>query len=389
MGGPESYSLVMSMIPRGRVSIDSDPVGSGEAKHQLFQLSMLGSVLRWEYETMYRKMSHYGIGIGFSLALLFMVAAAGMAQGDLPAAPNHSQVGFRLDRLSVERIPIDPFPRGLDIAPLVLADYLVTRIDPLPDYERSKGYGINNSGAIVGRFYDYNEMTEAEENRQAFVWNPIDGASLLPTLDGETSAWGINDDSFASGYSTNASGFKHAVRWDTTLATILDIGTLENTNHVFGDSSVGYDLNNLEEVVGYADIPNLAGTFTPYHAFVYDDTDGIQDLGTLTTLYPDWQNGYSLAYDRTASGNTVGIANALYGTTWVFRPFIHDETSGMQELNIDPAYPTCEWYAVAINEAGRIGGHIHRRDESMLATLLGEPFIVAHPGHHAGRFPLW
>ena len=233
-------------------------------------------------------------------------------------------------------------------------DYQVTAIEPPAGYTASRAMGINNYGEVVGRFYNIDANGEAV-NRQAFVWDIVNGAHLLPTLAGETGAWAINDNGFVTGYSYNAAGKQRAVLWDLEGWTIDDIGGLRNpTTGVYGESSTAYGINNLDQVVGNADIPNDANTFTPFHAFL-DDSTGLYDLGTLTTAHPEWANGYSIAYGINNHGEIVGIA---HDSDWNFRPFIDDETNGMQALQIDPAYAAGEWYAVVINDSGLIGGHV-------------------------------
>ncbi len=236
-------------------------------------------------------------------------------------------------------------------------EYEALAIEPLSGRARSSARGINNFGQVVGRSHNYDVANDEDVNQEAFVWGPTGGARILGTLSGVSSAWGINDDGAVSGYSFNADGFERAARWDIYKSpfAVDDIGTLDNTSGVSGDSSTAYDLSNLGQITGFADIPNDAGDFMPYHAFLYDHSTGIQDLGTLDTLYPQWQHGYSISYDANNKGEAVGIAN---NSSWQFRPFIYDAAGGMRELNRDISYGSNEWYAVAINESGLIGGHV-------------------------------
>jgi probable HAF family extracellular repeat protein len=179
---------------------------------------------------------------------------------------------------------------------------------------------------------------------------------LLTTLSGECSAWGINNNGYVSGYSYTSQGNQHAVVWNSTTNAITDIGTLRNTiTSAYGPTSTAYNLNDLNQVVGNADLPNDAGDFTPFHAIKYSVTTGIVDLGTFTTSSPEWQNGYSIAYDINGNGDTVGIA---HDSSWAFLPFIHNNSTGMKQLAIDTNYASGEWYAVAINDSGMIGGHV-------------------------------
>jgi uncharacterized membrane protein len=232
-------------------------------------------------------------------------------------------------------------------------DYQVTEIQPPAGYTASRAMGINNLGEVVGRFYNIDPATGEAVNRKAFVWDRTNGASLLVTLAGEASAWAINDNGFVAGYSYNAAGKQRAALWDLQEGTVDDIGALRNTSTgVNGESSTAYGINNLDQVVGNADIPNDTNTFTPFHAFL-DDTSGIGDLGTLNTTMPEYEYGYSIAYDVNNNGQVVGIAQ---DSPW--GAFIYDDTNGMRHLQKDPAYADDEWYAVVINDSGLIGGHV-------------------------------
>jgi len=263
-----------------------------------------------------------------------------------------------------------PTPAGLSA---LTYEYDVIAIEPPPDREGSKAHGINNSGQVSGRFHNYDPVQERDADRQAFFWDPSGGAVVLPTLSGDSSAWGLNDNGVVSGYSRNASGYERAAAWDSqeTPISIVDIGALTNTTTgVSGDTSSAYDLNNLAQITGLADIPNDAGDFTPFHAFLYDEASGIQDLGTFDTLYPQWQNGYSISYSANESGQVVGIA---HNSSWQFRPFIWDSVNALQELPRDLAYPASEWYAVAINDSGLIGGHVIAAVDQSLPYYWPDP----------------
>ena len=235
--------------------------------------------------------------------------------------------------------------------------YEIVGIEPPADRVGTKAYGINNSGQVAGRSHNV-DGAGGFIDRQAFLWDPVNGLQVLPTLDGDSSPWGVNDSGQISGISYTSAGYSHAVRWDTLVLpfVINDLSTLANsTTLVSGDSSVAYDLNNLGLVAGSSDIPNDAGDFMPFHAIVHDDTSGLVDLGTLTTAYPEWQNGYSIAYDANNDGEVVGIA---HNSSWEFRAFVYDAAGGLHELNRDLTYGTNEWYATAINDSGLIGGHV-------------------------------
>jgi len=68
---------------------------------------------------------------------------------------------------------------------------------------------------------------------------------------------------------------------------------------------------------------------------------------------PEYEYGYSIAYDVNNNGQVVGIAQ---DSPWA--AYIYDDTNGMRHLPKDPAYADGEWYAVVINDSGLIGGHV-------------------------------
>jgi probable HAF family extracellular repeat protein len=239
--------------------------------------------------------------------------------------------------------------------------YSVVSIEPVNGRTRTRALGINNNGQVVGRAANFNSTEQIETDKQAILWDAISGVRALPTLSGAASAWDINDSGLASGDSTLASGMTHAVRWDTSASTITDLGTLVNpTTSVAGNNSAGNCINAAGVVVGDSDIPNTAGTFSPFHAFRRAPGSAMQDLGTLDTSYPDSQFGYSIAYDINGLGQVVGIANTTTSGAFSYVAFIYDAAGGMRALPSDPAHATVtdEWNAVAINNAGMIAGHV-------------------------------
>ena len=144
----------------------------------------------------------------------------------------------------------------------------------------------------------------AVQDRQAFIWDRASGVRALATLSGESVAWGINQAGSASGYSFDPGGQQRAAWWNVSTNQITDIGTLT------GPTSTAYGINESGAVVGNAGYRHTGDPgFTPFHAFLYTTANGIQDLGTLTTAWPEYQNGYSIAYDINAQGDVVGVAN--------------------------------------------------------------------------------
>jgi uncharacterized membrane protein len=106
----------------------------------------------------------------------------------------------------------------------------------------SAGQGINKNDEVVG----LNSPTLA-----GFYWNATTGIVPLQSLGGTVSAaFGINDAGMISGFGGLATGIVHAVRWTHYTDAPLDLGTL-----MPGGNSYARGINNLGQVVGYADVP--------------------------------------------------------------------------------------------------------------------------------------
>jgi probable HAF family extracellular repeat protein len=320
--------------------------------------------------------------LALSSLLLDVVLAAGAA----PAAGQPPAPTLRI--LNETRSPAAELAqtglaaRAFDTA---TPEYVPVAIEPAAGHTRSRAYGINDLGQVAGRVSNWDEANQLTVDRNAFFWDPVSGLQLLPGLGGESGAWGLNNQGQASGWSylsSDPAAFERAVRWEMTAIpiTVTGLGTLANTDGVSGDNSTAYDLNDDGAVTGYSDIPNLAGDFTPFHAILYTDGGGLQDLGTFDTLYPYYQNGYSISYDANTAGQVVGLA---HNSDWYFRPFIYDASGGLRQLLIDAAYTANEWYAVAINDSGRIGGHVIAATDRSLpyywTSETAEPVALAMP----------
>ncbi len=239
--------------------------------------------------------------------------------------------------------------------PLSAASYTIQAVQPLAGHNRTQLRGINNRGEVSGRSFLYNEGTEEISSETAIFLSEISEIQPLPSLvETRASVWGLSNGTNASGKAKNAAGYDRAVRWDVATRAVVDLGTLKDpTTQQEGESSTAYDLNDAGQVVGQADI--WGSGLTPFHAFYFDEAQGMVDIGTFASGTPQYQNGYSIAYSINNLGQVVGTAN---DQNWIYRPFVYDRDTGLQQLPIDPSYPTQGWYAGAINDSGMIGGHV-------------------------------
>jgi probable HAF family extracellular repeat protein len=112
-----------------------------------------------------------------------------------------------------------------------------------PTLDGGTAYAINNSGNIAG-------WVNSAATSTAALWKiGTHTPSLLPTLGGTVAiAVGINSHNVVVGRSTTTSGVTHAFLW-TQSAGITDLGTLGGSN------SEAYSINSAGQVVGDSEVP--------------------------------------------------------------------------------------------------------------------------------------
>jgi probable HAF family extracellular repeat protein len=110
------------------------------------------------------------------------------------------------------------------------------------------GEAINDSDQVAGWGFTNSSRT----TMSAFYWAKPSGRHLLRTLGGDqTFAWGINQQGNIAGHS-NLTGDTavHATFWNSYTSVPTDLGTLPG-----GTNSYARGLNDVGQVVGYADVP--------------------------------------------------------------------------------------------------------------------------------------
>jgi probable HAF family extracellular repeat protein len=152
----------------------------------------------------------------------------------------------------------------------------------------------------------------------------------LGTLGGSIStATAINDSGQVIGYAQTATASHHAFIWDSSNG-MRDIGTL-------GGSSYAYFINSSGQVAGYS-LTSSGG-----HAFLWDITNGMRDLGSLG-------GNYSYPTAINSSGQVVGYSNTASNEMCAF---LWDSTNGMRNLG-NPGGKSAT--PNAINDSGQVVG---------------------------------
>ncbi len=178
---------------------------------------------------------------------------------------------------------------------------------------------INDVGQVVGKADTLSSAPLV--GGRAFLWDS--GVMQdLGTLGGDNSvADDINDAGQVVGQADIPTGGflgigSHAFLWDGTSG-MQDLGTLSGTG-IF-DTSSAHAINNLGQVVGFT---TTSPTSSHAHAFLWDSTGGMQDLGTLG-------GDFSTAWDINDLGQVVGVSSTAAGD---FHWFLWDSVNGMQDL---------------------------------------------------------
>lgn len=156
----------------------------------------------------------------------------------------------------------------------------------------------------------------------------------LGTLGGSTSfSNGINNSNQVVGSSDLPTNNKHAFYWDATSG-MIDLGTLPG-----GSYSLGYGINDSGIMVGVSQTSTGSA-----HAFITDSNKQLVDLGS---------NGGSLTVAKAINdfNQVAGYTQAADGTQ---TPFVWDATNGFVNLPVSQITGVCS--PNAINNNGQIVG---------------------------------
>ncbi|HEC01487.1 MAG TPA: PEP-CTERM sorting domain-containing protein [Sphingomonadales bacterium] len=191
----------------------------------------------------------------------------------------------------------------------------------------SRGRDINNKGQVAGWARDSSDAT------QAFISDPVSNTlTALDSLGGTRNvANGINDSSTVTG--SSATGNFNSVGWAIQHAFVGDVNGITDIGTLGGDSSYGNDINIRGQVTGSSDLDNVPGG--PQRAFVWDAVNGMIDIGALSGGPRFHGNSSGSAINNL--GQVVGTSGLIsYDSRGrrrdVQHAFLWDEVNGMTDL---------------------------------------------------------
>jgi len=190
---------------------------------------------------------------------------------------------------------------GVDAATTIPCNFVVKNLGALPGDYAGSASGINNAGAVVGYSVTFDptdfdpERPVMFQDRTVFLLHTLPNGA--PGLD-FGAAVAINDQPVAVGTVFNPKGPSHAARFVGSGTT--DLGTLP-----FGGNSYATSINNLGEIVGYAEA--VAGQNGILSHAVHYAGGTVTDLGVLPGGSQSFaasinDQGVAVGYALTASG---------------------------------------------------------------------------------------
>ena len=199
---------------------------------------------------------------------------------------------------------------------------------------------INAAGTVVGQSSNLNM------DNLCFIYSGGQ-MSTMPTLGGPyCDANAISDEGHVAGFSITAAGEWHAYVFRN--GTMTDIG-----GSIAGNSIRVDGINDDDDVVGMW----VYGGYAGFTGFLY--RAGV--MGPLA-------DGYTEPVDINNAGVVVG--SAAFGNNG--HAFIWDATNGLQDLNdlIDPGLGLTLQVVQGISDIGQITGHGYRADFTPVAIVL-------------------
>lgn len=225
----------------------------------------------------------------------------------------------------------------------------------------SKGYGINNSGEIVGYSYIKDEKTN---KIHAFLYKDNTITNLTPNKT-EAYASAINNAGQIAGYHNSNvlyrfyyTSINQAFRIDKGI--IRSLGSLPEFPHSFSSA-----INKKGQVAG-----NMRSTNgDAERIFRYTDGSGLKNLGGV--------GEFNRAYGINVFGDVVGQGRPSNG---VLRGFLYTDAHGMLDLNKLIDSPK-QWFilsATDINNKGEIVGYAFQKNDQKIHAVVLKPVERKH-----------
>ncbi|MCF6196201.1 MAG: DUF3466 family protein [Emcibacter sp.] len=214
----------------------------------------------------------------------------------------------------------------------------------------SRGRDINNKGQVAGWARDSSETT------QAFISDPVTNTlTALDSLGGRINvANGINESGTVIG--SSATGDLDSVGRPILHAFVGDVNGITDIGTLGGGSSYGADINNRGQATGSSNRDNVSVGLQ--RAFVWDAVNGMIDIGALS--------GGSISSRGSAINNQGQIVGTSGLKSYDSRgrrrdlqhAFLWDEVNGMTDLGtlFGPGIRGNS-FGVDINDYGQVVGY--------------------------------
>jgi probable HAF family extracellular repeat protein len=243
---------------------------------------------------------------------------------------------------------------------------------PLPTLGGTHGFaaGSNNRGQIVGWAENTVHDSKCEPPQvlqfRPVVWGPGDRMRQLPLLPGDSSgaATALNDRGQIvgiSGICDQAVGrftARHAVLWDDGKVT--DIGNLGGLAWHTPNA-----INRYGDVVGFSNFSEADGGNLRPHAFLWTESDGIVDLGTLPAPLNDNSDAWGINKERQVVGSSCDVDGNCHAYLW--------QGGAMSDLNDLVDSDLVLIAAYDIDDRGRITGQAFDAAAGAFVAFVATP----------------
>jgi probable HAF family extracellular repeat protein len=244
---------------------------------------------------------------------------------------------------------------------------------PLPTLGGTNGFatGTNSGSETVGwaenTVHDPTCVAPQVLQFRAVIWGPAPGEIReLPPLPGDTAsaATALNDRGQVvgiSGICDQAVGrftARHAVLWDG--GKVIDIGNLGGVAWHTPNA-----INQYGDIVGFGNFSEADGGNLRPHAFLWTESNGIDDLGTLPAPLNDNSDAWGINKRRQAVGSSCDVDGNCHAYVW--------QDGAMTDLNdlVDSDLDLIAAYD--IDDRGRITGQAFDPQAGAFVAFVATP----------------